>query len=237
MHIAARSVLLLPLTLILLALPARAQTGAPARDLPPDVISPEPSSQKTEPAAPSLPPETLPPEPAAEPAAPAPPTPESPTAPPDYQLRPPEYPLSAQILQVHLSYGWNLIQVSRGGVEEPDILRAVGGSDRATRLVDSGQREVTTGRITAFAGTVVIIGSLIGAIAVAANNPNPTTQQADNIGAGFATGVLAGAVLEIVGDIILTGGYHDIAEGINAYNTDLLDDRLGAPGGPAVPQR
>jgi hypothetical protein len=212
MHIAARSGLLLPLLLLQLALPARAQTGAATPSIPPDTLPPEPTAEKAEPAA-------QPPEPA--------------SPPPEYNLAPPALPLSSQILQINAS-PW---QVSRGGIEVPDLVLAVAGSPRAENMIRKGQEDVSTGSFLSTTGLVIWIGSLIAGLAASANTPHPTDAQSSAIGGGTLAGVLAGVVVELVGDGIRGAGLRRITEGVNAYNADLLDDRLVSPAAVAVPPR
>jgi hypothetical protein len=230
MHIAARSGLLSCVALLQLALPARAETGAPAPGLPADSVAPQPTTAQP-------PPETLPPEPSNGRSEPATRRPAQPPTAPASNPTSPERPFSAHLLQVHLTNGWSPIQITRDGAESPDLVAEVTGSDQAANLVRSGQSQVSTGTVLMICGLVVEVGTLIIAIPLVNNNPNPSSQQAAQLAGGLAAGVIVGAVVEIAGAFIRMNGYHDIVEAVNTYNADLVDGHLVAPPTVAVPAR
>jgi hypothetical protein len=241
MHIAVRTACVLPLVLVQVSLPALAQNDSapivvPAQPLPPEKPPPE-KQTPAEKAAQKLPlpPDTLEPEPEL----PRPPVP--PPAPEAGSNNAPEdYPLSMQVLQVHMSYGlgWNPLTVTRGGIETPNLVEAVAGSARAASLIRAGQSEAATGTALAISGLVVIVGTLLVAIPIISSNNNngPYTDQSGVV-AGVLVGTLVGALLSSAGTAVQWGGYHQIVEGVNAYNADLLDGRLVAPAVTAVPPR
>jgi hypothetical protein len=153
-----------------------------------------------------------------------------PAAAPGYQ--PQGSPLSAQILQFTVSP----FEVSRAGIEVPDLLPAVAGSPRAEAMIREGKSQVTKGWVLTISGLVFALGTLIPAAVIAGNNPHLTDSQAAWVG-GLLIGGIVGIVVEAVGTGMVTGGQHTISQGINAYNADLLDGRLVAPAVTAVPPR
>jgi len=238
MHSAVRAALVVPLALAQLVPSAFAQNApSPAPSITP---AQTPPPQEALP----LPPDTLEPEPehphlAAPPAQPAPPaqTARPATPPPPPEAPPPQdYPLSMQILQAHLSYGWNPLSVTRAGIETPNLLEATAGSPRAQSLVHSGQNQAETGTILSISGIAVTVVTLLIGIPVLSSNQSPYN---DNSGAwaGILVGTLVGAVLAGVGSAVQSAGYHTVLEGVNAYNADLLDGRLVPPSATAVPPR
>jgi hypothetical protein len=151
----------------------------------------------------------------------------------EYQLQPPErrYPLSAQILQINLAP----FQVTRGGFEVPDLLLAVAGSPRAQELIQTGQSQASTGTILGVTSIVAFLGSLIISVAIAASaGPHPTDSQATAVGVTLGVGLVVGLVAGIAGGVLQASGLHNIAQGINSYNADLLDGRLQPPVPPAA---
>jgi hypothetical protein len=142
-----------------------------------------------------------------------------------------------QVLQVHLSYGLNPLTVTRAGIETPNLAEAVAGSARADALIRSGQSQAATGTILSISGLVVMLGTTLVAIPIVSSNNQYPYSNNDAAWAGFLIGVLVGGILSAAGSAVQWSGYHQIVEGVNAYNADLLDGRLVSPSVTAVPSR
>jgi hypothetical protein len=170
--------------------------------------------------------EPLPPEPVAATTPPA--------AAPDYQLRPQAYPLSAQILQINLAP----LEFTRAGVGVaiPDLLPAVAGSPRAEALVREGLDQLHAGGAWFISGLVLSLGTLVPAVVVLASNNHLSDDQTALV-TGLLIGSLVGLVLQVVGGGIASRGTHNLTQGVNAYNQDLLDGRLVPPAVTATPPR
>jgi len=155
-----------------------------------------------------------------------------PAAPPDYQLQPQGYPLSAQILQINLAP----FEITRAGLAIPELVPAVAGSPRAETLIRQGEGQVQNGTVYGIAGLVLVVGSLIVGLVIVDSNEHLSDTQAGVV-AGAIVGTLVGIVLGVIGGGLVTRGTRNIAQGVNAYNQDLLDGRLVAPAATAVPAR
>ncbi|MHB8417239.1 MAG: hypothetical protein ACYDCL_04125 [Myxococcales bacterium] len=155
-------------------------------------------------------------------------------------------PLSMRLIEIRGPSAWGGFKFDRQGVTLVDSLYAKGldlaveGSPRAVALAKQAHDDLVTGAVLTGTGAGALVAAVVVELgAVLATPSNATALSTGQTAALVSAAVclLAGAVLIAVGVPFSRSGMQDELDAVNAYNADLVDGRLLAPAGGALPLR